>query len=164
MRASQLSHRVIHLSWHQQSIVTSSVEGKPSEWNTKSMCEDRYSHRNLLIRHDTEEINLYVLSWRTFFMRSLECYFRERIDILPFEPMHYSIFLNDRPLIWPWIKSIYNELDIAFNVLVSQLLRHKIYSWRHRQSILTSSATTTRCRCMWFVDFVIIYRFVVSCT
>ena len=47
----------------------------------------------------------------------------------------YSHFLHDRSWISPWIKSIYNELDIAIHVIASQLSGHyDVISnrlWRH---------------------------------
>ena len=42
-------------------------------------------------------------------------------------------FLHDRPWISPWIKSIYNELDIIIHVFASRLSGHQ-------QTIVTSSA------------------------
>ena len=35
---------------HQQSIVTSSTERKPSEWDMRTMCKDRHFYRHLWIR------------------------------------------------------------------------------------------------------------------
>ena len=48
-------------------------------------------------------------------------------------------FWHDRLWISPWMKLIYNELDITFHVLVSQLSRHIIALWRHQQYIISSS-------------------------
>ena len=48
------------------------------------------------------------------------------------------VFLHDRPWISPWIKTISNELDITCHVTMVWSL------WRHRQSIVTSSAESVK--------------------
>ena len=49
---------------HQQSIVTSSAERRPSEWNTGTMCKDRRFYRHLWIRYiRVRNKIMYVLSW-----------------------------------------------------------------------------------------------------
>ena len=61
----------------------------------------------------------------------------------------YQSFLHDRPWIWPWIKSISNELDIIIHVIASQLSGHcDVISnrlWRHQQKEKRASETRGRC-------------------
>ena len=61
----------------------------------------------------------------------------------------WFIFLHDRLWISPWIKSISNELDIAIDVIASQLSGHcNVIGnrlWRHQQNENWVSETQERC-------------------
>ena len=74
-------------------------------------------------------------------------------------------FLHERPSISPWIKSIYNELDIIIHVIASQLSCHSDIIgnrlWRHQQN--ENWVSETRGRCVNIAVFIIIYIFVMSC-
>ena len=59
--------RIVSLLWrHQQSIVTSSAERRPSEWDTGTMCEDRRFLSSFMysLCHVRNKL-MYVLSWWT---------------------------------------------------------------------------------------------------
>ena len=62
-----------------------------------------------------------------------------RIDALFHEKCHVLT------PIWPWIKSIFNELDINFHVLVSQLSGHVTELGRHQQNVNRAGGTRSRC-------------------
>ena len=74
-------------------------------------------------------------------------------------------FLHDRPWISPWIKWIFNELDIIIHVIASQLSDYcDVISnrlWRHQQNEDRESGTWERC--VKIVVFVINYGHVRSC-
>ena len=74
-------------------------------------------------------------------------------------------FLHDWPWISPWIKSISNELDIIFHVIVSQLFGHcdviSTRLWRHQQNV--DRASEPRGRCVKIVVFIVVFGFVISC-
>ena len=76
--------------------------------------------------------------------------------------LSWTKFLHDRPWILPWIKSIFNELDITIHVIASQLSGHcDVVSnrlGRHQQN--ENRASETRWRC---VKLIVIYPFVMSC-
>ena len=76
----------------------------------------------------------------------------------------YVYFLHDRLWISPWIKSIFNELDITIHVIASQLSGHcdaiSNQLWRHQQN--ENRARETRGRCVKHVLFIVIYGFVMS--
>ena len=77
----------------------------------------------------------------------------------------YVHFLDDLPRISPWIKSIFNELDIIIHVIASQLSGHcdviNNRLWRHQQN--ENWASDTRGRCVNIVVFIVIYGFVMPC-
>ena len=57
---------IVGSSWrHQQSIVTSSAERKPSEWDTGMMCEAHRFYSHLWILSRVRNKIMYILSWRT---------------------------------------------------------------------------------------------------
>ena len=68
-------------------------------------------------------------------------------------------FMHDRTWIsWPWIKSISNELNITFRVIVSRLSGYfdviANQLWRHQHSVNRASETRRRC-----VKIVVFYLF-----
>ena len=65
---SQLMHCMMHLWHHQQLIVMSSAERKPSKWDTGLICEDHpfWSSFMDLLCHEKKMI--YVLSWQTVYV------------------------------------------------------------------------------------------------
>ena len=74
-------------------------------------------------------------------------------------------FLHDRPWISPWIKPIFNELDITCHVFASQLSGHcdviANRLWRHQQNVKRASETRG-----WHANilvFIVIDGFVMSC-
>ena len=77
--------------------------------------------------------------------------------------MDYHVFLQDRPWISPWIKSI--ELDITFHTIVSQLSSHcdviSTWLWHHQQSV--DRASEPQGRCMKIIVSIVVYGFVMSC-
>ena len=83
----------------------------------------------------------------------------------PIVIMIYVCFLHDRPWISPWMKPIYNELDITIHVIASQLpcdcgvISNRM--WRYLQN--EDRASETREWCVKIVVFVIIYGSVISC-
>ena len=78
--------------------------------------------------------------------------------------MHYC-FLHDRLWTLPWIKSIYNELDITIHVTASQFSGHcdviNDRLWRHQQN--ENQASETQGQCVKIVIFIVIYGFILSC-
>ena len=72
--------------------------------------------------------------------------------------------LHDRSWISPWIKSIFNGLDITYHVIASQLSGHcdviSNRSWRHHQN--DHRAGETRGRCVKIVVYIVICGFVMS--
>ena len=74
-------------------------------------------------------------------------------------------FLHDRPWIPQWIKSIYIELDIIFDVIASQLYGHcdviSTRLCRHQQNV--NQASQTRRRWIKIVVLIGIYGFIMSC-
>ena len=59
-----------------------------------------------------------------------------------FSHMGTTILIHDQPWIWPWLKLIFNKLDITFSMCTSQTLCHvmpvisaAIDLWRHHQNI-----------------------------
>ena len=82
--------------------------------------------------------------------------------------VQHCAFLHERPRIWPWIKTISNELNTAFRAHASYLLRRAMLLWRYQQSIVTSSvwrerASETRGRCVKIVVFTDICGLVKPC-
>ena len=63
-----------------------------------------------------------------------------RLHKIQYRISTYCIFAPDRPWIWPGIKSISNNLDIAFHVRSSQLLCLEMHLWCHEQFIVALSA------------------------
>ena len=76
------------------------------------------------------ELNRYITSWILLFTCSHHSCVQQ---------LQNSNVLRNRSWIWPWIKSVYNELDIAFHVLAPQLSHRVIHLWRHQLSNVTSS-------------------------
>ena len=74
-----ISRAFITIVWslwhHQQSIVMSSAECKPSEWDMGTMSEDRHICRHLWICYIIWEMKWCMYSRDKLFMHSLECYF-----------------------------------------------------------------------------------------
>ena len=83
----------------------------------------------------------------------------ELLNIGTNDHLEYRPFLQDRPWISPWIKSISNELDIIIHVIASQLSRYcDIISnrlWRHQQK--KDRASEARRRCLKIVRNEIMY-------
>ena len=73
----------------------------------------------------------------------------------------HDCFLHDRPWISPWIKSIFNELDITCHVFASQLSGHcdviANRLWRYRQDV--KGATEIR---RWCVKILVLASFMDS--
>ena len=74
-----------------------------------------------------------------------------------------SCFLRDLSRITPWIKSIFNELDIISHVIASHLSGHcDVISnrlWRHQANVNRARET----RGVKIVVFIVIYGFIMSC-
>ena len=76
-------------------------------------------------------------------------------------------FLHDRLWISPWMKSIFNELDITLHVIASQLsglcycdvINNRL--WRHQQNVNPVSEAWGRC--VKVIVFIIIVIVVMSC-
>ena len=75
------------------------------------------------------------------------------------------VLLHTRPWIWPWIKSISNELEFTIHVIASQLSRYcDVISnrlLRHQQK--KDHVSETRRQCVKLIVFIVIYIFVMSC-
>ena len=141
------------LCHHQQSIVTSSAEHKPSEWDM-----DRSVRIVVFIGSLCRVINeiMYELWWRTVYAPTrvlFWCLFPSLLrkhHINPAEHIkqfatrvHIPYFVHGLSWIWPWMKSISNELDITFHVLAWQLSDHVIVLWRHQQNEWVHEQFTT---------------------
>ena len=77
------------------------------------------------------------------------------------------VFLYEQPWIWPWVKSIHNELDNIFHVSASQFSCLVMNLWHHRQLAMMSSKELKQGE--WDTDpvwtirlFVVRYGFIMS--
>ena len=85
-------------------------------------------------------------------------------------PLHIkdSDFLHDRSWIWPSVKSIYDELDIAFRLRLSHLLRPVVHIdvissrlCRYQQNVTRTRDIWVRCEKIAVLS--LINRFVILC-